>query len=91
MEWMNIVYVLYHIVCLLTSYAVETDQVTLRASAFDTGVTGWYQSFDCSEPGFLLESSLQSLGSSHETDLQNAWFSLHTQSTRSTTQNVFQK
>ncbi|KAM0031213.1 hypothetical protein Hdeb2414_s0017g00506211 [Helianthus debilis subsp. tardiflorus] len=39
MEWMNIVYVLYHIVCLLTSYAVETDQVTLRASAFDTGVT----------------------------------------------------
>ncbi|KAM0060965.1 hypothetical protein Hdeb2414_s0004g00130351 [Helianthus debilis subsp. tardiflorus] len=66
MEWMNIVYVLYHVVCLLTSYAMETDQVTLRASAFDTGVTGWYQSFDCSEPGFLLESSLQSLGSSHE-------------------------
>ncbi|MFS7900574.1 hypothetical protein Hanom_Chr00s122875g01812351 [Helianthus anomalus] len=70
---MNIVHVLYHIVCLLTSYAMETDQVTLRASASDVGVTGWYQSFSCSEPGFLFESSLHSLGSS----LENGFTKIH--------------
>ncbi|MFS7912883.1 hypothetical protein Hanom_Chr02g00135081 [Helianthus anomalus] len=40
--------------------------ITPRASASERGVTDWYQSFNCIEPGFFLESSLQSLGSSHE-------------------------
>ncbi|KAJ0557018.1 hypothetical protein HanRHA438_Chr07g0307081 [Helianthus annuus] len=45
---------------------MKTDQVTHTRFRKSQGVTGWYQSFDCSELGFLLESSLQSLGFSHE-------------------------
>ncbi|MFS7997662.1 hypothetical protein Hanom_Chr12g01144451 [Helianthus anomalus] len=47
---------------------MRTFQITPRAFALKRGVTDWFQSFDCSKPGFLLESSLQSLGSSHEND-----------------------
>ncbi|MFS8007039.1 hypothetical protein Hanom_Chr14g01256271 [Helianthus anomalus] len=42
---------------------MRTTQMTPRASAFERSVTDCYQSFNCSEPRFLLESSLQS---SHE-------------------------
>ncbi|MFS7998730.1 hypothetical protein Hanom_Chr12g01157361 [Helianthus anomalus] len=44
---------------------MKTDKVTRIRFRKSQGVTGWYQSFDCSELGFLLESSLQSLGLSH--------------------------
>ncbi|MFS7995783.1 hypothetical protein Hanom_Chr12g01122051 [Helianthus anomalus] len=64
-EWMNIVPFI-HIVCLLISYAMKTDQVHTVRFCLRAGVADWYQSFDCSEPGFFFESSLQSLGSSHE-------------------------
>ena len=45
---------------------MKTDQATRTRFRKSQGVTGWYQSFDCSELGFLLESRLQSLGFSHE-------------------------
>ncbi|MFS8005096.1 hypothetical protein Hanom_Chr13g01233431 [Helianthus anomalus] len=47
--------------------------ITPRASAVERGVTDWYQSCDCSKPGFLLESSLQYLGSYHENNFSKSF------------------
>ncbi|MFS7899527.1 hypothetical protein Hanom_Chr13g01206081 [Helianthus anomalus] len=54
------------------------------------GVTVWYQSFDCSELGFLLESRLQSLGLSHE-NIFKKYFSFHFQNAKIHGTNVFQR
>ncbi|MFS8024815.1 hypothetical protein Hanom_Chr16g01467821 [Helianthus anomalus] len=69
---------------------MRTTHITPRASAFERGVTDWYQSFDCSEPGFLLKSSLQSLGSSNENNFYKSFHCIKHSAT-STTQTFFQK
>ncbi|MFS7929277.1 hypothetical protein Hanom_Chr04g00330631 [Helianthus anomalus] len=48
------------------SYAMRINHDHTSRFRLRVGVTDWYQSFNCSEPRFFLESSLQSLGSSHE-------------------------
>ncbi|MFS7918996.1 hypothetical protein Hanom_Chr03g00207731 [Helianthus anomalus] len=67
----SLFYIMQHV---YLSYAMRTFQITPRASAFERGVTNWYQSFDCSEPGFFLESSLQSLGSSQKNNFYKKVF-----------------
>ncbi|MFS7962714.1 hypothetical protein Hanom_Chr08g00729821 [Helianthus anomalus] len=63
---------------------MRTTQITSRASAFERGVIYWYQSFDCSEPGFLLESSLRSLGSSHENNFAKVFHCIKHSATSTT-------
>ncbi|MFS7997806.1 hypothetical protein Hanom_Chr12g01146241 [Helianthus anomalus] len=54
------------------------------------GVAIWYQSFDCSELGFFLESRLQSLGLSHE-NIFTKYFSLHLQNAKIHGTNILQR
>ncbi|MFS7946906.1 hypothetical protein Hanom_Chr06g00541871 [Helianthus anomalus] len=63
---------------------MKTTQITPRAPALERGVTDWYQSFDCSEPGFHLESSLQSLGSSHENNFTKVFHCIKLSATSTT-------
>ncbi|MFS7913475.1 hypothetical protein Hanom_Chr02g00142221 [Helianthus anomalus] len=58
--------------------------ITPCASAAERGVADWYQSRDCSEPGFLLESSLQSLGSFHENNFSKSFHCIKLPATSTT-------
>ncbi|MFS8032815.1 hypothetical protein Hanom_Chr17g01562091 [Helianthus anomalus] len=63
---------------------MRTFQITPRAFALEMGVTDWYQSCDCSEPGFFLECSLQSLGSSHENNFTKVFHCIKLSATSTT-------